>query len=112
MIQTDIIAFDSAQEMFESEDRAKEAADNKVTDAQKELKKGDYFVKDSGLGFPIFGQVLREYKSRALQNYRLCECYSIGCPYGERGDVHVSTIGYKIDEKLFRKFEEKGWMLE
>lgn len=103
--------FDSLDDMFEAEDKAREAADKKVTDSQKELKKGDYFIKDSGYGFPIFGQVLKEYKNKRLAHYRLCECYSVAVPYGERGDVHVSTIGKKIDEKLFNKFREKGWSM-
>jgi len=69
--------FDSLDDMFEAEDKAREAADKKVTDSQKELKKGDYFIKDSGYGFPIFGQVLKEYKNKRLAHYRLCECYSV-----------------------------------
>jgi hypothetical protein len=103
--------FDSLDDMLDADDKAREAADKRTTDSQKELKKGDYFVNDSGYGFPKFGQVLKEYKNKRLQNYRLCECYSVAVPYGERGDVHVSTIGYKIDEKLFNKLWEKGWSM-
>ena len=83
-----------------------------MTETQKELKKGDYFIKDSGLGFPVFGKVLREYKQKDMKNYRFCECYSIGCPYGEKGDVHVSAIDCKIDETLFNKFKKKGWKID
>lgn len=108
----DIIQFDSVEDAFNAEENARKAADSRTTEEQKELKRGDYFMKDSGLGFPIFGKVLKEYKRGHLKNYRLCECYSIGCPYGERGDVHVSTIGYRIDEKMFNKFKENGWNLD
>ena len=101
--------FDSLEDMFQAEDKARKSADSRVTDPQKELKKGDYFLKDSGYGFPIIGQVLKEYKNKRLQHYRLCECYSVAVPYGERGDVHVSTIGRKIGEDEFKKFKENGW---
>lgn len=47
-----------------------------------------------------------------MSNYRFCDCYSVACPYGEKGDVHVSTIGLKIDRAVFEKFKEKGWSLE
>ena len=108
----DVISFDSVEEMFDAEADAQARANANSQDWQKDLHKGDYFVKDSGLGFPIFGRVLREYKQKGMTGYRLCECYSVACPYGERGDVHISTIGKKIDEDIFTRFKEKGWSLE
>ena len=108
----DIQSFDTAEEMFEAEARAQKRANDNTDDWQKSLHKGDYFVKDSGLGFPIFGRVLQEYKRKGMENYRFCECYSVACPYGEKGDVHVSTIGQKMDRVVFEAFKNKGWSLE
>lgn len=106
-----IETFDDFDDFLEAEERAKKKADDNTHDWQQELDKGDYFIKDSGLGFPIFGQVLKRHRPKHLQNYRLCECYSIGCPYGERGDVHVSTIGKKLTEDEFKGYQGKGWKI-
>jgi len=108
----DIQSFDSVEEIFDAEVRAQKRANENPDDWQKSLHKGDYFVKDSGPGCPIFGRVLREYKQKGMANYRFCECYSVACPYGERGDVHVSTIGKKIDENVFTRFKQNGWSPE
>ncbi len=105
----DITFFDSLEDAFDAIERARKAADARTKDWQKQIKKGDYFICDSGYGFPIFGKVLREYKDERMSNYRFCECYSIACPYGERGDVHVSTILARLDRETFEKFKERGW---
>lgn len=101
--------FGDLDDLFDEEERARKAADDRIDDWQKELDKGDYFMKDSGYGFYIFGKVLKKHRPKYLQNYRLCECYSVGCPYGERGDVHLSTIYKKISEDEFEKYKGKGW---
>jgi len=56
------------------------------------VKPGDCFMSDSGEGFLVFGEVLEGYPEGRLQHYRFCRCYSVACPEGELGDVHVSTI--------------------
>lgn len=108
----DVQSFDSLEEMFEAERRAQDQANAATEEWQYGMHKGDYFVKDSGLGFPIVGRVLKEYKGKEMVGYRFCECYSVACPYGERGDVHVSTFGKKIDADLFERFKSKGWLPE
>lgn len=112
VLATHVTSYDSLDDAFDAIERARIAADERTTEEQKQLKTGDYFVSDSGYGFPIFGKVLEEYKEKRMSNYRFCECYSVASPYGEKGDVHVSTVGAKIDGNLFRKFKSKGWIME
>ena len=107
----EVKSFDDLEDLFAEEEKARKAADDRTRDWQKELDKGDYFMKDSGYGFPIFGKVLKRHREKHLQNYRLCECYSVAVPYGERGDVHVPTIYKKLTESEFKKYKKKKWNL-
>lgn len=99
--------FDSFEEMMEAERDAREAADSRVLDWQKELKPGDCFISPTSYGFNIYGVVLKEYKKAHLQNYRLCNCYSEFCPSGERGDVHLSTIGAVLSREEFEEVKRQ-----
>lgn len=103
--------YDSLEEMYEAEEKARKAADSRTQDWQKKLESGDYFCKDSGYGFPIFGQVLKRHEEKFLENYRLCDCYSVAVPNGERGDVHVSTIDKKLSKDEFNSYKEKNWTI-
>ena len=102
--------YDSWEEMIEDEDRARKEADRRTKDWQKKVKPGDYFVTDSGYGFPIFGKVLEKYKEKELDNYRFCDCYSSACPEGEKGGVHVSTILSVINEEIFEFYRKREWL--
>ncbi len=99
---------------MEAEAKAQEETARRTKDWQKEIKKGDYFIRDSGYGFPIFGEVLDDCRSEdpAMQYYRLCDCYSVACPEGEKGDVHISTIGALISDDIFDFYRKKGWNYE
>lgn len=109
-------SFDTFDEMLAAIDKARVAADSRVLPWQSEIKPGDYFVQGTPYGFLIFGQVLEAddafYKSDEGKHYRLCQCYSVACPEGEMGDVHVSVIGMVINETVFKRFEAKGWTVE
>jgi len=98
--------FDSFEEMMAAEKEAREAADNRTHDWQKQLKPGDCFVSPTPYGFNIYGVVLQSYKQEHLQNYRLCNCYSVACPNGERGDTHVSTIAALISRETFETIKK------
>ena len=76
---------------------------------QARAEPGDRFVSVSPEGLVIFGQVLEGYAEERLQHYRFCRCYSVVCPEGELGDVHVSTIGGFITAEQFDEAREKGW---
>ncbi len=103
-------SYDSFEEMMEAETKAQKEAAKRTKDWQKGIKKCDHFISDSGYGFPIFGEVLDDYRSEdpAMQYYRLCDCYSVACPEGEKGDVHISTISALISEDIFDFYRKKN----
>ena len=95
-----------------SEKRMREAADSRTQEWQRQLRKGDYFRKVTSDGLEIYGEVLREYETDCMKNFRLCRCYSLACPEGETGSVHVSTIGSLVDRRTFESVKRKltkGW---
>ena len=96
-----ILTFNSHEEMQEAERKAQGEADRRVQPWQAEIKKGDCFKQWTEYGFYIFGEVLDEYREKHLKNYRLCDCFSEGCPEGEIGDVHVSQITALIAKDEF-----------
>ncbi len=56
--------FDSVDELFERMQRNQKAADASVRDWQAVIKPGDYIVRQSELGFPIYSEILEEPKTR------------------------------------------------
>ena len=101
--------FDTAEAAAEALTEAMKAADARVVWWQAQVKPGDCFMSDSGEGFPVFGEVLEGYREKHLQDYRFCRCYSVACPEGELGDVHVSTILCRVSRGLFERLREQGW---
>ena len=99
--------FDSYRKMLEAERRAREAADARVQDWQREIKPGDCFVSPTEHGFNIYGVALKGYRQDFLRNYLYCNCYSAVCPTGERGDTHVSTIGALISREDFEEAKKR-----
>jgi hypothetical protein len=99
--------FDSVEEMFEAERKAREAADARTKEWQKQIKAGDCFRQSTDYGFDIYGEVLEEYEEEHLQNYRFCYCFSEACPEGEKGDVHVSVIDELISREAFEEIKKK-----
>ena len=104
-----IYGFDSFEEMMEALERAIREADEKVQDWQREIKPGDCFMRSTPYGFAIYCEVLGEYEEEHLRNFRFCRCYSVACPDGELGDVHVSTIKRRITREEFEEARRKGW---
>jgi hypothetical protein len=104
-------ANDDVEDIFRQMRSDMDAADARVQPWQAEIRAGDYFVKDSLLGFPIYGQILEEHERRPshLKHYRLCRAYSMACPQGEMGDIHVSSIEALISQEKFSEAREKGW---
>jgi len=64
-----ITMYDSVDDMFDDLDKAMQAADANVKDWQKAIKKGDCFWQDTGYGFQVYGEVLKDaYKEVAPFN--------------------------------------------
>ncbi len=99
--------FDSVEEMFEAEREAREAADARVKDWQAKIKVGDCFRQETDYGFAIYGEALEEHNSEQLKHYRLCYCFSVACPLGEKGDVHVCQITEVISREDYEAIKAK-----
>ena len=93
--------FDSVEEMFEAERKAQEEANARVQEWQKQIKVGDCFRQETDYGFDIFGEVLEQCEAEHLMHYRFCYCFSVACPEGEKGDVHMSQITEVISREAF-----------
>ena len=105
--------FDSLEEAQARLHQAMEAADARVKPWQAAVKIGDCFIADGGEeGLPVFGEVLEAYAEPHLRHYRLCRCYSVACPEGEVGDVHVSTILAVVSRVFFEAMRQEGWQME
>ena len=101
--------FSSFEEMMEEIERAMKEADRRVKPWQRKIKVGDYFEKETPYGFKVYCEVLDEYHEPHLKNFRFCRCYSIVCPNGELGDVHVSTVKRRITKEEFEEMKRRGW---
>ena len=103
-------AFGDLDEMFRQMREDQQAADGSVRDWQASVKPGDYVAR-SGPGFMIYSQILDDPEPRdaSLAHYRFTRSYSLACPSGELGDLHVSTIEKIITADDFKAARERGW---
>jgi hypothetical protein len=103
----------SLVDIVRAEKKSREKADGMVRNWQREIGKGDCF-KMIADGLEIYGEVLRSCDTGEFRNVRVCRCYSLACPEGETGSVHVATIDKLIDRKTFEKVTTKlrrAWKL-
>jgi hypothetical protein len=122
----EITFYGSFEEMMEAEGRARESADARVRPEQAGIRPGQYFINFRyGLDLPIFGEILditklgvdqeeqeyinESYAQPHMKFYRPSKCYSVACPEGEIGDVHLSEIDAIIGPELFAFYRENGW---
>ena len=106
--------------------KVQERADSIVRPLQAEIKSGQYFVNNKPeYGFAIFGEILdiaklgtdpdeqkyinKLYSQKHMRYYRPSRAYSVACPMGEVGDVHLSEIDAVIDSELFDWYKQHGW---
>ena len=100
--------FDTMEEAMDAMEDARKAADGRVRLWQAAVKPGNCFVSIDPDGLVIFGEVLESYKETRLQHYRFCRCFSVACPEGEVGDVHVSTILAVVSRAFFEAMRQAG----
>ncbi len=109
-------AFDSFDEMMDAIRQASIQADHHVQPWQTTIQPGDYFFRNTEYGFPIFGKILPPpsgfYHTVAGQHFRYSNCFSVACPLGEHGDIHISEIEFLITEDLFLFMKDEGWSFE
>lgn len=101
-------AFDSLDDMLNALDRSRRNADAMVKPFQAAIRPGDHY---SPHGFTIYGKILPDPEPRppALQHYRFARAYSVACPDGELGDVHVSTIDRILNCAEFLLAKQRLW---
>ena len=109
----DVEFFDSLEAAQARLRQAMEAADGRVRPWQAAVKVGDCFIADSGEeDLVVFGEVLEGYQEAHLRHYRFCRCFSVACPEGEVGDVHVSTLVCLVNREFFEAMRREGWQME
>jgi hypothetical protein len=118
--------YNSFEEMMEDLGRAMREADSRIKPIQAGIKPGQYFINfRHGPDLPIFGQILdigalgydkeeqeyinRQYAQPHMKYYRPTHAYSVACPEGEIGDIHLSEVDAIIDGELFEYYRENGW---
>jgi hypothetical protein len=104
-------SFDSLDDMFSEMERQRGIADTRVQPCQAAAAPGDFYRQDTNYGFSIYGEILKDPEPRPeqLKHYRFVLAYSVACPDGEMGDVHVSQINEVISPAVFQVAKEMGW---
>lgn len=116
------VMFGSFEEMMELLSTGEKSADLAVKPWQRKLKPGDFAVRWYE-GMTIYSEILdpvalatddegREYIKRLyalphMKNYRFTRSYSVLCPEGELGDVHVSSLHQQCSEEQWARAVEK-----
>jgi len=103
--------FATHEEAMARLEEARKAADARVKPWQAALKPGERFIYLTE-GLVIFGEVLETHEEPHLKHYRFCRCFSVACPEGELGDVHVSTVACRISRQFFEEMRKAGWAME
>jgi len=84
-----------------------EEANARVQEWHRQIKKGDCFRQSTPYGFDIYGEVLEECEAEHLKHYRFCYCFSIACPEGEKGGVHVCQVTEVIGSEDFEAMKKQ-----
>lgn len=110
----------SHEELIEHIRDVREALDSiPVQSWQNAMTYGDCFVQLVGgeLDIPcdIYGEIIKsEYEEdiaalAKTPKIRLCKCYSVLCPEGEYGNIHIGTMTLKLSRETFNTAKELGW---
>jgi hypothetical protein len=125
-----IRTYSSIDDMFEDINKAREAADAHVHPKQAALKAGDFVVRyDEPSGLVIFTELLDPAESERsagadeseiayavelyaqghMKHFRFGRHYSIACPEGELGDLHVASVQATMSRDAFDVLRQNGW---
>lgn len=129
-----IRSYNSFEEMQADMARAEEEAQANVTDVQRTIAPGDYWMRPAPeYGFTIYGRAqteedlrrgypaaldideaaeldaeLEQFHSNVERNYLMSEAFSVACPHGEFGSVHRSVM-WPISAEQFADARDRGW---
>jgi hypothetical protein len=111
-------AFDSAEEMLAEMQRDREDADAHIEEWQRPTKPGDKIVRLAD----VFGEILLiygkltepepVYGAEWRRTSRYGWFYSVACPEGEPGSLHLATITAVITDEEFEAAREAGWPMD
>ena len=104
--------FDSHEAAARRLREATEAAEARVAPWRAALRPGECFLSIVEDGLVVFSGALEGYQEPHLKHYRFCRCFSVACPEGELGDVHVSTVACRISRRFFEEMRQAGWAME
>jgi len=106
-------SYDSLEAMFEAMEKQRTIADMFTKPFQRAVDPGDYYTQTASDGLTIYGKILKDPEQRAPQfkNYRFVEAYSVACPEGELGDIHVAGITRIITCDEFLHAQDLGWQV-
>ena len=119
--------YGSFDEMMDDLGRAMQIADSHVRPAQESIQPGQCYINyKPELGFFIFGEILDHktlgydkeeqdyidqlYSEPHMRFYKPVKAYSVACPMGEGGDLHLSDIDAVIDKRLFNWYKQHNWV--
>ena len=93
---------ESIEGLVRSEGKAIKTANDRALEWQRRIQKGDCFKRTYD-GLEIYGEVLGDYG----EGIKVCRCYSLLCPEGETGFVHVSQMSEAIHRDTHAKVKAK-----
>lgn len=119
--------YGSFEQMMDDLGRAMRSADSRVRPAQALIKPGHCFISmKPQYGLAIFSEILDHrtlgmdedeqaylndlYRAEHMKFYRPVRAFSLACPFGEGGDLHLSDIYAIIDKELFDWYKSNGWV--
>ena len=125
-----IESFDSLDDAFEFMRRQEQLANEAVTDEQRNIAYGDYWVRhdqpvviygyimtreelehgelEAGAEPDELVETMRVMDSSYARGYRFGRCYSEWEPEGELGSTHISCM-IKITREQFEHAQSRGW---
>lgn len=117
-----LIQFDDLEAYEEAEKKAQEAAALQIPIWAANCKVGDFFTREVKMGHEvvsIWGEILPNISEDEDENeiilsyegdaYRFANCFSLLCPDGELGSVHLSVIGRLVTAEEFEAARARGW---
>lgn len=69
-------------------------------------------VGDGESSFTIYGEILQAYDEDRLRHFRLAECFSVHCPEGEVGDIHVADVTSTLARDQFELARSLDWSVD
>lgn len=125
-----IKTYDSLDDVFDTIRKVRKAADRRVRPTQAALQAGDFVIRydkssdlviytelldpvtaerEAGAGEAEVAYVREHYAQEHMKHSRFGRHYSVVCPEGELGDLHVASVEVTLSRADFQKVRAAGW---